>query len=407
MKRNWTTGHRDDARDGGIAVVCRACKKKPPDDHGERRSPTRSARSRPGRDARLAAVDLSSRRSVTSRGDPAGRRGDQPRGYLKDAFFDYNKSDLRDDARTALSANADWLKKHPNLAVPDRRTLRRPRHDGVQPRARRPPRQRRARLPRLARRRRAPASARSPTARSAPSAPRRRKTAGSRTAAPTSCSRPKHDDPSPALPSTAAAVSLSARPRAARCRGGGMRLVVRHRRPAPADERHRDADPGPRAQVVEQGRGREAQHERRAADDTAPEEQRGHGREVERADGQDGAARGEARGHQPPSLAALAADRRDAGRARAAARRQRLLVASPPAGSTAPARAPDGRGRSPPRPAVAPDTAVVRPSGPAGGGPSGARPSSTTRRTATTGRAGTRSPSRASRSTSTRTRTPT
>ena len=33
-------------------------------------------------------------------------------GYLKDAFFDYDKSDLRDDARTALAANADWLKKY-------------------------------------------------------------------------------------------------------------------------------------------------------------------------------------------------------------------------------------------------------------------------------------------------------
>ena len=34
------------------------------------------------------------------------------RGYLKDAFFDYAKSDLRDDARTAIAADADWLKKN-------------------------------------------------------------------------------------------------------------------------------------------------------------------------------------------------------------------------------------------------------------------------------------------------------
>jgi len=33
-------------------------------------------------------------------------------GYLKDAFFDYDKSDLRDDARTALSADAEWLKRY-------------------------------------------------------------------------------------------------------------------------------------------------------------------------------------------------------------------------------------------------------------------------------------------------------
>jgi peptidoglycan-associated lipoprotein len=33
-------------------------------------------------------------------------------GYLKDAFFDYDKSDLRDDARSALSADAEWLKRY-------------------------------------------------------------------------------------------------------------------------------------------------------------------------------------------------------------------------------------------------------------------------------------------------------
>jgi peptidoglycan-associated lipoprotein len=34
------------------------------------------------------------------------------RGYLKDAFFDYDKADLRDDARTVLSTDAEWLKKN-------------------------------------------------------------------------------------------------------------------------------------------------------------------------------------------------------------------------------------------------------------------------------------------------------
>jgi len=33
-------------------------------------------------------------------------------GYLKDAFFEYDKSDLRDDARSALSADAEWLKRY-------------------------------------------------------------------------------------------------------------------------------------------------------------------------------------------------------------------------------------------------------------------------------------------------------
>ncbi len=50
--------------------------------------------------------------SVESTELPADVREINARGYLKDAFFDYDKSDLRDDARTALAADADWLKKN-------------------------------------------------------------------------------------------------------------------------------------------------------------------------------------------------------------------------------------------------------------------------------------------------------
>ena len=38
-------------------------------------------------------------------------------GWLKDALFDYDKADLRDDARSVLAANADWLKKYPTVQV--------------------------------------------------------------------------------------------------------------------------------------------------------------------------------------------------------------------------------------------------------------------------------------------------
>lgn len=37
------------------------------------------------------------------------------KGYLRDAFFDYDKSDLRDDARTALAGDAEWLKKYTSI----------------------------------------------------------------------------------------------------------------------------------------------------------------------------------------------------------------------------------------------------------------------------------------------------
>jgi peptidoglycan-associated lipoprotein len=39
------------------------------------------------------------------------------KGYLQDSYFDYDQSDLRDDARTALSANAEWLKRYPSIQV--------------------------------------------------------------------------------------------------------------------------------------------------------------------------------------------------------------------------------------------------------------------------------------------------
>ncbi|MGH9481656.1 MAG: peptidoglycan-associated lipoprotein Pal [Terriglobales bacterium] len=36
---------------------------------------------------------------------------------VKDAFFDYDKSDIRPDAESALQSDADYLKSHPELAI--------------------------------------------------------------------------------------------------------------------------------------------------------------------------------------------------------------------------------------------------------------------------------------------------
>lgn len=38
-------------------------------------------------------------------------------GYLKNAFFDYDKADLRDDARAALASDAGWLKRYPSTQI--------------------------------------------------------------------------------------------------------------------------------------------------------------------------------------------------------------------------------------------------------------------------------------------------
>lgn len=39
------------------------------------------------------------------------------KGYLTDAFFDFDQSDLREDARSTLATDAQWLKKHPSVQV--------------------------------------------------------------------------------------------------------------------------------------------------------------------------------------------------------------------------------------------------------------------------------------------------
>jgi len=113
MKRNWTTA---------LAVLCllgaglsfTACKKKPP-------TTTESAKSASETPTTPAPTEVAppppSQPSspVQTESLPGSVEEINRRGFLKDAFFDYNKADLRDDARSALSANADWLKKNTSV----------------------------------------------------------------------------------------------------------------------------------------------------------------------------------------------------------------------------------------------------------------------------------------------------
>ncbi len=93
----------------GTLGLVTACKKKPPTTtEGARPAET------PSRGAETAVQPPSTTPpgGVESAELPADVREINARGYLKDAFFDYDKADLRDDARTALAADADWLKKN-------------------------------------------------------------------------------------------------------------------------------------------------------------------------------------------------------------------------------------------------------------------------------------------------------
>ncbi len=48
------------------------------------------------------------------KGEPVGTPGASP---LKDIYFDFDRADLRADARETLKVNADWLKKNPAATV--------------------------------------------------------------------------------------------------------------------------------------------------------------------------------------------------------------------------------------------------------------------------------------------------
>ena len=92
----------------GTLGLVTACKKKPP---------TTTEGAKPGEtpsrgETVVQPPTTTPPGGVESAELPADVREINARGYLKDAFFDYDKSDLRDDARTALAADADWLKKN-------------------------------------------------------------------------------------------------------------------------------------------------------------------------------------------------------------------------------------------------------------------------------------------------------
>lgn len=99
----------------GTLAIATACKKKPPTTVPEERSteaPERPAETRvpppattpPPSD--VSASPLEEEIAVLNQ-----------KGYLSSAYFDYDQADLRDDARTALAANAEWLKKYPTIQV--------------------------------------------------------------------------------------------------------------------------------------------------------------------------------------------------------------------------------------------------------------------------------------------------
>lgn len=102
-----------------ISMVVTACAKKAPKTSDVNAAPV--ATPQPATDvnakARPAVVDPTENDPLK---DPDLARINEylaKQGLLGDVFFEYDKADLRDDARARLSSNADWLRSHPEFEV--------------------------------------------------------------------------------------------------------------------------------------------------------------------------------------------------------------------------------------------------------------------------------------------------
>jgi peptidoglycan-associated lipoprotein len=99
----------------GLALLpfSAACKKKPPTTTPDARPPVAAAPAEVAPPPAAAPTkDVEVVEILTMDIDVLNKKG-----YLSDAFFDYDQSDLREDARSVLAGDAQWLKKHSSVQV--------------------------------------------------------------------------------------------------------------------------------------------------------------------------------------------------------------------------------------------------------------------------------------------------
>jgi peptidoglycan-associated lipoprotein len=95
----------------GALALSAGCRKKPPTTTESARPPAET----PAPETRVAPPPAAQPPAVESNVLSEDLRELNQKGYLKDAYFDYDKADLRDDARSALAADAEWLKKYRSI----------------------------------------------------------------------------------------------------------------------------------------------------------------------------------------------------------------------------------------------------------------------------------------------------
>ena len=87
---------------------------KPPEPQTMAQPQKASQRAEPGK--RLAKAPVSQRSSMEQM-QQGKRVGTPPSSPLHDVYFDFDRYDLRPDARATLKANAEWLKQNPSSTV--------------------------------------------------------------------------------------------------------------------------------------------------------------------------------------------------------------------------------------------------------------------------------------------------
>jgi peptidoglycan-associated lipoprotein len=95
----------------GTLVLAAGCRKKPPTTTESARPPAEA----PAPETRVPPPSTAQPPAVESNVLSEDLRALNEKGYLKDAYFDYDKADLRDDARSALATDAEWLKKYRSI----------------------------------------------------------------------------------------------------------------------------------------------------------------------------------------------------------------------------------------------------------------------------------------------------
>ncbi len=95
-------------------------------DHGD-------GRRRHGHGQRARGCERAERAGATTAPSGTGECQELFEQNVKDAFFDLDKSDLRPDAREALTKDAEFLRSYPQVRLSHRRPLRRARIDRIQP----------------------------------------------------------------------------------------------------------------------------------------------------------------------------------------------------------------------------------------------------------------------------------